>query len=125
MHLPFPKIGYKSFILGVLHPLLDVKSEGNRLEKVSFCQLIIFFEIVKQSLFVSQVKIRGEVVVNSLPLPRYFPQTHYLLALEQLFPSVGAHRSTKELLLKIRHYLIQLFFLLKPLSLLLPFFFTF
>ena len=66
MVLSFFVISYKSFVLRVFTPLLNMESQRNTSKKIAPCQLIVLLEIIKQCLFVTQVKISSQMVVHPL-----------------------------------------------------------
>jgi hypothetical protein len=74
-------IPYKSFVLCVFGSFSDVEGEWNDLEKLAIGQLIVLFEVIEKSLFVTEVEVVGEMVVHLLVLVFMFRQLQDLLPL--------------------------------------------
>ena len=79
--LAFLMIPYKSFVLCVFGSFSDVEGEWNDLEKLAIGQLIVLFEVIEKSLFVTEVEVVGEMVVHLLILVFMFRQLQDLLPL--------------------------------------------
>jgi hypothetical protein len=64
--LPLLVESHKSTVLTIFEPILDMESQRNIIESILAYFTVVVFQIVKKSLFVSEVVVVLEMVVNYL-----------------------------------------------------------